>query len=62
MNIIIQSKRFPEKTKRMNGVSIIPRVGDHIDIFYAPHPKVTKVLLWPDVADLAGIDAIIEVE
>jgi len=33
----------------------IPRVGDGIDVFYKPYPKVTNVLLFPSKDTLKAI-------
>jgi hypothetical protein len=34
-----------------NGVikksNVMPRIGDQVDLFYKPYPKVTNILLWP---------------
>lgn len=27
---------------------ILPRIGDNVDMFYKPYPKVTSVLLYPN--------------
>lgn len=49
----------------------MPRVGDRVDMFYEPLPKVTSVVNWPSEQRLAAlspslaerqIDAIITVE
>lgn len=37
----------------------VPRVGDQIDAFYKPWPKVTGVLLWPNAEtqkEMLGIE------
>ena len=26
---------------------ILPRIGDSVDMFYSPRPKVSDVILWP---------------
>lgn len=33
-------------------ISHVPRVGDHVDMFYNPTPEVVKVLWWPKKEDL----------
>lgn len=47
----------------------LPRVGDHVDMFGLPPPRVTSIILWPTDSRLedlrwAGrkIDAIIEIK
>ena len=32
---------------KIKDADIIPRIGDSLDIFYDPLPKVTKVVLYP---------------
>ena len=40
----------------------IPRVGDGVDMFYEPLPKVTAVVAWPSADRLSalGIDTPID--
>jgi hypothetical protein len=50
----------------------VPRVGDSVQMFYTPMPKVTDVVWWPkpsevkalllNVADSDGIDVIVFVD
>ncbi len=35
---------------------IIPRVGDVVDMFYHPLPKVNSVLLWPSDETLKNLN------
>lgn len=49
-------------------LSFIPRLGDSMDLFYRPYPKVTAVLLFPTLTTLAElgvtdhIDAVITLD
>ena len=45
MNILIVSK-WSQEAKVVNRQAV-PRVGDRIDLFYHPCPKVTDVLMYP---------------
>ena len=50
----------------VKNTSILPRVGDQVDLFYKPMPKVTGVCLFPSPETLGGVaahvDALITVE
>ena len=39
----------------------LPRVGDHVDMFYKPEPVVKKVVWWPQHEKLAhlNLDAVV---
>ena len=52
MNIAIVSK-FGIVLK--NKTDILPRVGDSVDLFYSPNPKVNSVLLFPRIETLAKL-------
>ncbi len=47
--------------------SVLPRVGDRVDMFYTPAPTVTEVVLWPrkdrlkDLGVSFPVDAIVMV-
>ena len=62
--IIIIVSRFGHS--EVKDTSILPRIGDTVDLFYNPMPKVTAVCLFPSSETLAGVvghvDALITVE
>ena len=35
---------------------ILPRIGDSVDLFYSPLPKVSVVVLWPSEDKLEALD------
>lgn len=59
----------PHGQAQIRTTDIFPRLGDNIDVFYRPYPKVMNVVLYPStsltklaVGDKTKIDAIITVE
>lgn len=64
MKILIINQYGNSATKT---TSLLPRVGDKVDLFYQPFPTVTQVLLWPSDAmkarvGITDIVAIVTVE
>lgn len=67
MNILIMSDC---KSTIVKNTTILPRVGDRVEINYKPMPTVFDVVLWPNQNDLkkfnedidVNIDAIVMVK
>ena len=56
MKIIIVNHQYGKCSVR-NNCDFVPRVGDHIDIFYDPPPVVTKVIAYPGKRRLDLLDS-----
>ena len=64
MKLLIVNKFGKGKVKESDS---IPRLGDTVDMFYEPLPKVVQVVLWPSKErlehyDIANVQAVIIVD
>ena len=50
-------------TNRVINSNFVPRIGDSVDLFYSPLPRVTCVVAWPNDVRLreVGIEEKIDV-
>jgi hypothetical protein len=40
----------------IKSTEILPRIGDSVDMFYKPSPKVLSVLLYPTIDTLKSLE------
>ena len=53
MNIIIISE---SESTVISNASIIPRIGDNVDVFHHPMPTVNRVILYPKIESYADLN------
>lgn len=54
LEILIVNRIANQVVKK--AVNVIPRVGDMLDMFYSPLPKVVSVILYPRPETLTNLD------
>lgn len=54
MDIYVYERAF-KKGRLIEGSPGLPRVGDRVDMFYSPAPKVVDVIFWPSKYTLNAV-------